>query len=149
MAPQERSKRAPRAPKSAQERPQSVPNPSQMEPKTLPKLIVKGFFALYFPIPNLHRFFVDVYVTFMLFLKARTFKFIAPVEAKRYFLQNRSFEENAKKTIQKPGRNPPKTFQNPVKIVKKSSKIDEKRQHDLRCVEKPKKIRKIAKKCKK
>ena len=98
MAPQERSKRAPRAPKSAQERPQSVPNPSQMEPKTLPKPIVKGFFALYFPIPNLHRFFVDVYVIFILFLKARTFKFIAPVEAKRYFLQDRSFEQHTQKS---------------------------------------------------
>ena len=69
-----------------------------MEPKTLPKPIVKGFFALYFPIPSLRRFFVDVYVIFMLFLKARTFKFIAPVEAKRYFLQDRSFEQHTQKS---------------------------------------------------
>tara|TARA_B100000519_G_C13860435_1_gene258658 strand:- start:95 stop:340 length:246 start_codon:yes stop_codon:yes gene_type:complete len=76
-----------------------------MEPKTLPKPIVKGFFALYFPIPSLRRFFVDVYVIFMLFLKARTFKFIAPVEAKRYFLKDRSFEQHT----QKSSKNRPKT----------------------------------------
>ena len=117
-----------------------------MGPKTLPKPISERFFCLCFPILNLHCFFIEFLSIVCQFFKARTLNFIAPVEAKRYFLQNRSFEENAKKTIQKPARNPPKTFQNPLKIDKKSKKNDGKRQHDLRCVKKPKKIRKIAKK---
>ena len=100
-----RAQNDPRGPKRLQIPPKPSPKPSQMEPKTLPKSIVKGFFPLYFPVPNLHRFFVDVYVIFMIFLKARTFKFIAPVEAKRYFLQDRSFEQHR----QKSSKNRPKT----------------------------------------
>ena len=110
-----------------------------MGPKTLPKPIFERFFGLCFPILNLHCFFIEFLSIVCQFFKARTLNFIAPVEAKRYFLQNRSFEENAKKIFQKPARNPPKTFQNPLKIDKKSKKIDGKRQHDLRCVKKPKK----------
>ena len=47
------------APKSAQETPQIAPDPSKMEPKTLPKPIFMRFFTFYFPTPNVHRFFRD------------------------------------------------------------------------------------------
>ena len=42
----ERPKSHPKTAKSVQEMPQSVPNPSQMEPKTFQNLILKRFFSL-------------------------------------------------------------------------------------------------------
>ena len=102
-----------------------------MGPKTLPRPIFERFFGLCFPILNLHCFFIEFLSIVCQFFKARTLNFIAPVEAKRYFLQNRSFEENAKKQ----SKNRPETFQNEFKIDKKSKKIDGQRQHDLRNVE--------------
>ena len=38
------------AAKSAQKKPQMAPDPSKIEPKTLPKLIFMRFFTIYFPI---------------------------------------------------------------------------------------------------
>ena len=56
---QEAPKRGPRPPRGGQETPQSVPNPSQMEPETLPNPIFKRYSTLYSLIPILNRFFVD------------------------------------------------------------------------------------------
>ena len=53
-----RQKNRQKGPKSVQETPQTVPSPSQMEPQTLPNRILKRFFTTYFPIRNLHGFFI-------------------------------------------------------------------------------------------
>ena len=76
-------KKQPRSPKSAQETPKTLPDPSQMEPKTLPSLILMRFFTLYLPTPNLHRFFIGLSSIFGCFVIARNLDFRAPVEAKR------------------------------------------------------------------
>ena len=51
---QEAPKRGPRPPRGAQEMPQSVPNPSQMEPKTLPKPIFERFLNVILFMQNFH-----------------------------------------------------------------------------------------------
>ena len=79
----ERPNSSPEAPKSAQETPKTLPDPSQMEPKTLPSLTLMRFFTLYLPTPNLHRFFIGLSSIFGCFVIARNLDFRAPVEAKR------------------------------------------------------------------
>ena len=79
------------AAQNVQERPQTVPNPSQRRPKTFPKPMYKRFFGLYFPTPTLHRFLIDVRSIFRDFWKPRTIHFIDFSMGKRYFLQNRRF----------------------------------------------------------
>ena len=57
-----RSWRPKKPPRSAQKRPREAPdspNPSQMEPKTLPKPIFRLFLTIYFPTINLHLCFDD------------------------------------------------------------------------------------------
>ena len=62
----------------------------------------------------------------------RNLKNHAPVEAKRYFLQNRDFSKKKEKIVEttspKPSQNPPKTlpkpFQNPFQTLPKPSQND-------------------------
>ena len=45
--------------KDVPDRPKPLANHFQMEPKTLPNLLLKYFFRSFFPTRNLHRFFID------------------------------------------------------------------------------------------
>ncbi len=87
----ERLKNSPRAPKSAQETPQTLPDPSQMEAKTLPNPIFERFFGGYFSTLNLHRFFDVFFVIFCYFSRARHRKYSGFSQVKRYILQNWQF----------------------------------------------------------
>ena len=88
----ERPKSSPEAPKSAQETPKTLPDPSQMEPKTLPSLIWKRSRGFDFPVPKPYRFLIVFSLIFCCCLIARTLDFRAPVEAKRQFAQNQIWE---------------------------------------------------------
>ena len=72
----ELQKNSQRGPKSAQETPQTLPDPSQMEAQTLPNLIFERFFGGYFSTLNLHRFFDGFGLIFCYFSKARHSKYI-------------------------------------------------------------------------
>ena len=72
----ELQKNSPRGPKSAQETPQTLPDPSQMEAQTLPNLIFERFFGGYFSTLNLHRFFDGFGLIFCYVSKARHSKYI-------------------------------------------------------------------------
>ena len=52
---QKTAKRRSKAPKGGPRQPQT---PSQIQPKTIPKLIFVGFLDAFCPAPNLHRFFL-------------------------------------------------------------------------------------------
>ena len=56
-----------KAPKSAQETPQTVPDPPTMEPKTFPNRILKRFFTTYFLIRNSHGFVIVLKKIFAIF----------------------------------------------------------------------------------
>ena len=61
----ERPKNHQNAPKIGQKVAQSVPTPSQMEPKTVPNPLLKQFPGSFFPTPNLHCFFFDFLLIFL------------------------------------------------------------------------------------
>ena len=74
----ESPKKRQNAPKSDHKAAQSVPNPSQIEPNTFQNQIFGRFFAYFFLIVNLHRFFINFFVTFTCFFKSRPLKFMRP-----------------------------------------------------------------------
>ena len=63
----ESQKKHQNAPKSDHKAAQSVPNPSQIEPNTFQNQIFGHFFAYFFWIEILHRFFINFFVTFTFF----------------------------------------------------------------------------------
>ena len=86
----ERPKNDQEAPKSAQERPKSPSKPSKMESQTYPNPIFMRFDSLFFLTQNLYRFCIDFLSIFCNFLRSPNLENHAPVDAKRYFLQNRN-----------------------------------------------------------
>ena len=66
------------APKSGPKTLQSVPNPSQMEPKTLPNQIFEQFWRLFFSGRKFASFFCSFVAEFVCFCKSRPLKFMRP-----------------------------------------------------------------------
>ena len=122
----ERPRSSQNAPKSGPKTLQSVPNPSQMEPKPLPNQIFEQVLRLFFLVVNLHCFFCSFVAEFVCFCKSRPLKFMRP---RSVLLTSTRFGMFRKK-YQKSSKNLPETFPTsrniPGKIEKNQIKSMEK-----------------------
>ena len=95
-APQKRPKRAQDGPKGAPRVPQASPKASQERPNSAPRGPKSAPRAREersnSPCMFLFNFMLIFHHVFHIFLAAQTLENSAPVEAKRYFLQNRRFQ---------------------------------------------------------
>ena len=125
------------APKSGRKTLQSVPNPSQMEPKTLPNQIFEQFLRLFFLVVNLHRFFCSFVAEFVCFCKSQPLKFMRP---RSVSLTSTRFGMFRKK-YQKSSKNLPETCPKPKKIQRKIEKNENKSMEKAKMSEENQKMR--------
>ena len=116
------------APKSGCKTLQSVPNPSQMEPKTLPNQIFEQFLRLFFSGRKFASFFCSFVAEFVCFCKSRPLKFMRP---RSVLLTSTRFGMFRKK-YQKSSKNLLKTCPKSGKIKEKSKKMKTNRWKKLR-----------------
>ena len=114
------------APKSGPKTLQSVPNPSQMEPKTLPNQIFEQFLRLFFSGRKLASFVCSFVANFVCFCKSRPLKFMRP----RSVLWTSTGFRMFRRTEQKSSKNPPETFPKSRNNREKSRNIDGKSQEE-------------------
>ena len=110
----ERPTNSQNTPKSGPKTLQSVPNPSQMEPKTLPNQIFEQFLRLFFSGRKFASFFCSFVAEFVCFCKSRPLKFMRPRSVCWLPHVLACFEKSIK--------NHRKTFRNLPKIEEKSKK---------------------------
>ena len=107
------------APKSAPKTLQSVPNPSQMEPKTLPNQIFEQFLRLFFSGCKFASFICSFVAEMVCFCKSRPLKFMRPrsvlLTSTRFGMFRKSIKNHRKPF--------PKPAQNRGKIKEKSRKM--------------------------
>ena len=123
---QEAPKRGPRPPRGAQESPQSVPNPFQMEPKTLPNQIFEQFWRLFFSGRKFASFFCSFVAEFVCFCKSRPLKFMRPrsvsLTSTRFGMFRKKYQKSSKNLL----KTCPKSRKNQRKIEKNENKSMEK-----------------------
>ena len=123
---QEAPKRGPRPPRGAQESPQSVPNPFQMEPKTLPNQIFEQFWRLFFSGRKFASFFCSFVAEFVCFCKSRPLKFMRPrsvsLTSTRFGMFRKKYQKSSKNLL----KTCPKSRKNQRKIDKNENKSMEK-----------------------
>ena len=125
--------------------PQSAPNLSQMEPKTLPNPLFRPFCAPFFPTWKLHWFFIDFWLIFVCFSRGRPLQNTVKTKVFSMFLQNRNFSKNTRNLIEIV----PKSFPNPSQNFPKSMKNRKNRWKKLTWLKIPLKFEKIAQTCEK
>ena len=108
------------APKSGPKTLQSVPNPSQMEPKTLPNQIFDQFLRLFFSGRKFASFSCSFVAEFVCFCKSRPSKFMRP---RSVLWTSTRFGMFRKKVSKNHRKNLPKPPQNRGKIKEKSKKM--------------------------
>ena len=113
------------APKSAPKTLQSVPNPSQMEPKTQIRFW-NNFCACSFLVVNLHRFFCSFVAEFVCFCKSRHLRFMRPrsvlLTSTRFGMFRKKYPKSSKNLL----KTCPKSRKNQRKIDKNENKSMEK-----------------------
>ena len=114
------------APKSAPKTLQSVPNPSQMEPKTLPNQIFEQFWRLFFSGRKFASFFCSFVAEFVCFCKSRPLKFMRPrsvsLTSTRFGMFRKKYQKSSKNLLE----TCPKSRKNQRKIEKNENKSMEK-----------------------
>ena len=114
------------APKSDPKTFQSVPNPSQMEPKTLPNQIFEQFLHLFFSGRKFASFFCSVVAEFVCFCKSRPLKFMRPRSVSLTSIRFSIFWKKYQKSSENLLETCPKSRKNQKKIENKWKQIDEK-----------------------
>ena len=125
------------APKSGPKTLQSVPNPSQMEPKTLPNQIFEQFLRLFFSGRKFASFFCSFVAEFVCFCKSRPLKFMRP---RSVSLTSTRFGMFRKK-YQKSSKNPPETYQKSRKNQRTIEKNENKSMEKAKMSEENQKMR--------
>ena len=114
------------APKSGRKTLQSVPNPSQMEPKTLPNQIFEQFLRLFFSGRKFASFFCSFVAEFVCFCKSRPLKFMRPrsvsLTSTRFGMFRKKYQKSSKNLL----KTCPKSRKNQRKIDKNENKSMEK-----------------------
>ena len=114
------------APKSAPKTLQSVPNPSQMEPKTLPNQIFEQFLRLFFSGRKFASFFCSFVAEFVSCCKSRSLKFMRPrsvsLTSTRFGMFQKKYQNSSKNLLE----TCPKSRENRIKIEKNENKSMEK-----------------------
>ena len=114
------------APKSGPKTLQSVPNPSQMEPKTLPNQIFEQFLRLFFSGRKFASFFCSFVAEFVCFCKSRPLKFMRPrsvsLTSTRFGMFRKKYQKSSKNLLE----TCPKSRKNQRKIEKNENKSMEK-----------------------
>ena len=83
-----------------------------------PKSMKKSIVTTFFPMPFFDVFFLLIFYRFS---KAANLDFIAPVEAKHYFLRNRRFRKRVKKSMKFQAFLEPKSSKNQSKRVSETT----------------------------
>ena len=118
------------APKSGPKTLQSVPNPSQTEPKTLPNQIFEQFLRLFFSGRKFAAFFCSLVAEFVWFCKSRPLKFMRPRSVLLTSTRFGMLRKKVSKIIEKPSRNLSQIEEKSKKNREKSEQIDGKSQDE-------------------
>ena len=128
------------APKSGPKTLQSVPNPSQMEPKTLPNQIFEQFLSLFFSGRKFASFFFSFVAEFVCFCKSRPLKFMRPrsvlLTSTRFGMFRKKYQKSSKnlpETCPKLRKNQRKIEKNENKSMEKAKMSEENQKMRYKC----------------
>ena len=135
------------APKSGRKTLQSVPNRSQMEPKTLPNQIFEQFLRLFFSGRKFASFFCSFVAEFVCFCKSRPLKFMRPRSVSLTSIRFSIFRKKYQKSSENLLETCPKSKKNQRKIEKNENKSMEKAKMSEENQKMRYKFEKMRKKC--
>ena len=135
------------APKSGRKTLQSVPNPFQMEPETLPNQIFEQFWRLFFSGRKFASFVCSFVAEFVCFCKSRPLKFMRPrsvlLTSIRFSIFRKKYQKSSKnpsETFPKSRKNRRKIEKNENKSMEKAKMSEENQKLRYRCQEESKKV---------